>query len=267
MQSRSERIKAALTVGLRTAINLPYFLWYAATHQGVWQARKFFAIFYYSRGILRFWEDTKQRYCLIECPLDEHSVVFDVGGYRGEWAKPMKDLYNPYLHIFEPDRTSLAQLRKLYGNDPKVVIHPFGLAGSDRKALLRHAFMGSTIFESSPAKGTQTSEIALRDVRGVMDELAIPEVDLVKINIEGGEYELLDRMIETGLHRRCKRIRIQFHEWIPGSHRMYRRIRKALELTHDVEWHYPFVWESWVRKDVAARGAGAAPEPGLRQAG
>jgi FkbM family methyltransferase len=255
---RFEQFKAALTAGLRTAVNFPYFLWYAATHRGAWQGRSLFRVFYYSRAILRFCEDSAKRYMLVECPLNEHSVVFDVGGYRGEWAKAMKDLYNPYLHIFEPDKTSLAQLRKLYGKDPKVVINPFGLAGADRKATLRHAFMGSSIFESSPAKATQTSEIALRDVRSVMEELAIPEIDLVKINIEGGEYELLDRMIETGLHRRCKYIRIQFHEWIPGSHRMYRRIRKALELTHDVEWHYSFVWESWVRKDVAAGGAVAA---------
>jgi FkbM family methyltransferase len=248
MRRQLEKVRGAVTSGLRITANLPYFLWYLATHRGAWRGRKLFAVFYFSKAILRFCEDMSRRDLLHECPLDHNSIVFDVGGYRGEWAKEIKDRYNPYLHIFEPDRFSLAKLRKTYGSDPKVVLHSFGLAGIDRTAVLRHAFMGSTIFDSSPAKGEQTSEIALRDVRGVMDELGIADVDLIKINIEGGEYELLDRMIETGLLPRFKRIRIQFHEWIPGSHAMYRRIRDGLARTHEVEWHYAFVWESWLRK-------------------
>ena len=266
MQSRLEWLAGALRSGLRIAVNLPYFLWYAATHRGAWKGRALFRHFYYSRAILRFCEDMAPGDMLLECPLDERSVVFDVGGYRGEWAQQIKARYNPYLHIFEPDRFSLAQLRKMYGNDPKVVCHPFGLAGSDRTAILRHAFMGSTIFDSSPAKGNQTSEIALRDVRGVMDELGIAEIDLVKINIEGGEYELLERMLETGLHLRFKRIRVQFHEWIPGSHAMYRRIRDGLRRSHDPEWHYSFVWESWLRKD-SARPPASPARAASRQAG
>jgi hypothetical protein len=91
-----------------------------------------------------------------------------------------------------------------------------------------------------------------------MDEIGIGEIDLMKINIEGGEYKLLDRMIETGLHLRCKRIRVQFHEWMPESHARYQRIRAGLSRSHDLEWYYSFVWESWVRKDVARPGVRAA---------
>jgi FkbM family methyltransferase len=256
------RVAAAFRAGARIAANLPYFLWYVATHPGSWQGRKLFRTFYYSRAIIRFCEDMAEANLLLQCPLDEHSIVFDVGGFQGEWAKQIKERYNPCIHVFEPDRISFDELRKRHGNDPKMLCHSYGLAGSDRTATLRHSRMGSTIFESSPASGRATSEISLRDMRDVVNELGIAEIDLIKINIEGGEYELLERMIETGLQLRCKRIRVQFHEWIPGSHAMYRRIRDGLARTHETEWHYSFVWESWVRRNAVrpdARAAGAQP--------
>jgi FkbM family methyltransferase len=246
---------ARVVSGFRTASRYPYFLWYAATHPGTMKGRGLFKHFHYSRAILRWWEDTKTRDLLHECPLDERSLVFDVGGFTGEWARQITQRYKPSMHIFEPDHLSFTELEKAYAGDPKVKCHPFGLAGKDSTATLHHASMGSTVFsDTSPAtlkKQRETSQIQLRDVRAFMKELGDPEIDLIKVNIEGGEYELLDRMIENGLHLKCKRIRVQFHEWIAGSHRMYDRIRAGFARSHDVEWEYPFVWESWVRKDVA----------------
>lgn len=162
MRRRLQWLASVATAGLRIAANLPYFLWYVMTGRGSPEDRALFRHFYYSRAIIRFCEDMAREDMLLKCPLEERSVVFDVGGYRGEWAQQVKDRYNPRMHIFEPDRFSFAELRRLYGKDPRVVLHSFGLAGSDSTAVLRHAAMGSTIFESSPAKGAQTSEISLR---------------------------------------------------------------------------------------------------------
>ncbi len=266
MQSRLERLAGAVRTAGRITANLPYLLWYVMTHPGSWQGRRLFRTFYYSKAIIRFCEDMAATNMLLECPLDEGSVAFDVGGYKGEWAKQIKRRYNPCIHIFEPDEASFRELQGVFGSDPRVTCHRFGLAGSERTATLRHSHMGSTIFDSSPAKGKKTSEIRLRDIRTVVEELGVAEVDLIKINIEGGEYELLDRLIEAGLLPRFKRVRVQFHEWIPGSHRMYRRIREGLARTHEIEWHYSFVWESWVRRDLTAHEA-QAPGPGAYQAG
>jgi len=82
--------------------------------------------------------------------------------------------------------------------------------------------------------------------------LSLESVDLIKINIEGGEYDLVPRMIESGIVNKCKIIRIQFHDWIPGAFAMRKKIVKELSKTHEVEWSFPLVWESWIRKDIAA---------------
>jgi hypothetical protein len=69
----------------------------------------------------------------------------------------------------------------------------------------------------------------------------------MKINIEGGEYELLSRMAETGLMPKVDTYLIQFHEWMRGSHSMRREIRRELAKTHRPTWDYRFIWERWDR--------------------
>jgi hypothetical protein len=82
----------------------------------------------------------------------------------------------------------------------------------------------------------------------VIEELGIKNIDLLKINIEGGEYSLLKRLIDSGKIMRCDTILVQYHEWIPRARRMRRKINANLAITHEVEWSYDFVWEKWKRK-------------------
>lgn len=73
------------------------------------------------------------------------------------------------------------------------------------------------------------------------------EVALVKINIEGGEYELLPYIMP--LMKNIKFLQVQFHH-ISGlnTDKLYEEIARDLSKTHEIEWSYPFVWESWKRK-------------------
>ena len=74
------------------------------------------------------------------------------------------------------------------------------------------------------------------------------EVALCKINIEGGEYELLQYIISKGLMKNIKNLQVQFH-YIEGKdcEKMYSVIEGLLSLTHRQTWRFPFVWENWER--------------------
>ena len=69
----------------------------------------------------------------------------------------------------------------------------------------------------------------------------------MKINIEGGEYAVLERMMETGIIGKCGELQIQFHEWYPEARALREKIVKSLSLSHYRTWNYPFVWENWKR--------------------
>jgi hypothetical protein len=88
-------------------------------------------------------------------------------------------------------------------------------------------------------------DVTIVDVAGAFDELGLDRIDLLKLNIEGGEYDVLDRLHETGRLPRIDQILVQFHEWHPHAHRRRRAIRAALRDTHVEEWDYPWVWERW----------------------
>jgi hypothetical protein len=84
-------------------------------------------------------------------------------------------------------------------------------------------------------------------------EYNVDHIDLMKINIEGGEYELLEHMIEKDLIGMVDQFIIQFHNKDLGLN-IYKakerrdEIRKALSKTHKEVWCEPFIWEKWVKK-------------------
>jgi FkbM family methyltransferase len=185
---------------------------------------------------------------LFEAPLDASSVVLDVGAYTGDWAKTMKERYDPLLWLFEPDPDSIPALAARFGGDPKVHLRSYGLHGTDATLELEQKGMGSSVFAGhAPSSGTKVS-VSLRDAAAVLEEIGRRPIDLLKLNIEGGEYEVLERLIATGWlpHIRC--ILVQFHEWIDDAHLRRWRIQRALRRTHHLEWDHPFVWEKWLLK-------------------
>ena len=75
-------------------------------------------------------------------------------------------------------------------------------------------------------------QVELADIERVWRELDLGTVNLMKINIEGAEFPLFERMMDSGLLDKVDTYLIQFHEWHPGAYRRRRRIRKALAKTH-----------------------------------
>jgi hypothetical protein len=72
------------------------------------------------------------------------------------------------------------------------------------------------------------------------------------VNIEGGEYDLFDRLIESDWISPHGQSVIQFHEW----HRMLtaadvHQTCAFTGLTRSV--NYPFVWELWRTRNRLAR--------------
>jgi FkbM family methyltransferase len=178
-------------------------------------------------------------------PLDRNSVVFEVGGYNGTWSFKIVKRYDPYLYVFEPVRSFYDGLKKRFSDNRKVRVFHFGLSDQDEKAEIRLARDGSSPFRTEG----KSESIQLRDICTVINELKISHIDLIQINIEGGEYRLLRRMLEIGMTERCSNIQVQFHTILPDASSQREEIRKGLEGTHSLLYDYPFVWESWRLND------------------
>ena len=74
----------------------------------------------------------------------------------------------------------------------------------------------------------------------------------MKINIEGGEYELLDRLLDTGLINIIDNLQVQFHDHVDGAIGRMQRIQSRLGTKFNLTYQVPFVWENWHRVSTAA---------------
>lgn len=225
--------------------------YYRIFYQDMMKYKGVFKNLNYSGSSVRFLRSDLSDYILSSSSIiNSDSVVFDVGGDTGIWSKQVYSKYKSKMIIFEPNPESLKVLKKNFeGTDARIM--PYGLSGKNDKVQLSMDGMGSSIFSASPKYDqSEKIEIVLRDVKEVIEELGIDSFDMIKINIEGGEYDLLESMLNNKLIDKFKIVRVQFHEWIPGAYKMRRKIVKKMKKTHKVEWSYPMTWESWIRKDI-----------------
>lgn len=175
------------------------------------------------------------------------SVVFDIGGYKGEWAEAMVRQYDPHIYIFEPVVGWVQDLARKFNNNPKVRIYPYGLASESGFHNLYLQGSGSSLYR--PAGVSEACEFrdiptAVCDVLGV-ESVGHARIDLMAVNIEGGEYDLFKAIFKSGLAWRVRDFLIQFHAFWPASYDDRQHVRQQLAQTHECLWEYPFVWEMW----------------------
>lgn len=189
------------------------------------------------------------RNLLHEVEIDAASIVLDAGAYTGEWAQEIMARYNPTIHAFEPDPRNFKQLAKRAQQCSRLIPYSFGLGAKNETVRITLEHLGSSMFaDTSGKRGVPWAEVEIKDILDTWKTLSLDRVDFMKINIEGAEFPLLERMIEADLLHRVNCFMIQFHEWHPGAYARRRKIRKALHKTHRLVWDYHFVWEKWVLK-------------------
>ncbi len=198
-----------------------------------------------SKAVARWQADGGDETLAINYPLTPQSVVFDVGGYLGDWSAKIIDRHDPFVYIFEPVKSFYDALVKRFVQNHKVRVFNFGLSDSNRTVEIGVNKDGSSLYRSSVAK----ERIELVDIEKMLRDCSLSVIDLMSINCEGGEYPLLLRLLEVGPVLSIQNIQVQFHTDYPNALYLRDKIRWWLRNTHDESYSYPFVWESWkIRK-------------------
>jgi FkbM family methyltransferase len=176
--------------------------------------------------------------------LTQESLVLDLGGYEGQWASDLYARYRCKIIVFEPVKGFAERIQKRFLKNPDITVLQFGLGKTSRAETIGICADGSSIFKNS----NQKEQIQIFDVKDYITSHS--QIDLMKVNIEGGEYELLERLIETNLCRTISNIQVQFHYISNESSDRMEQIQKRLKETHHLTYQYRFVWENWTRNDL-----------------
>ncbi len=176
--------------------------------------------------------------------LNEQSVVFDLGGYRGQWASDIYAQYLANIYVFEPHPVYAKNIKKRFQKNKNIQVFDYGLGAKDEQLLLSTDEESSSVF----AEGKNSVAIQLKTAATFIQDQKIEKIDLMKINIEGGEYQLLDHLINTGLITKIKDLQIQFHHFVPNAESLMADLHERLAKTHETTYFYKFFWENWTLK-------------------
>ncbi|MFG0255490.1 MAG: FkbM family methyltransferase [Rhodopirellula sp. JB053] len=184
--------------------------------------------------------DTTHR---LDYSLTPNDIVFDVGGYRGDWAAEVFEKFGCQIHVFEPVSNYSAGIAKRFADVECVHSHCCGLAAEDGSFSLGISDDSTSEFVTS----SESEQCRLRSVSAFVRENDIERVALLKLNIEGGEYDLLEHLIATGMIDMFENIQVQFHWFVPNARSRMNAIQSALQKSHATTYQYPFVWENWTK--------------------
>jgi FkbM family methyltransferase len=169
-------------------------------------------------------------------PLTSADVVIDLGAYRGEFAATIKKMYGSRVIAVEPGPWIVGL--------PSVEVINEAAATFKGKMTFGGAYYYTSSFELNGA-----TVYPCFDVNALLAEHE--EVALLKVNVEGAEYPLLQHALSAGLQGRVRNLQVQFHE-VDGApyERWYAELAAELRKTHELTWRFPFCWESWRRRDA-----------------
>jgi hypothetical protein len=126
----------------------------------------------------------------------------------------------------------------------KVKVRNYALGKVDDTFTITLADNASGAF----AEGGEKIECKKISFNSYVKENNISQIDLLKVNCEGGEYELLEAIIESNWLQYIDNIIIQFHliPEIPVETRQ--KIVDKIGETHNIMFSFPFIWEGWKTK-------------------
>jgi FkbM family methyltransferase len=126
-------------------------------------------------------------------------TVVDVGAHAGTFALYAKLVYHrdAAVHCFEPYPPHVELLRRNLGPFPGVAVHPVALGRADRTADLfldPGSGAGHSVVPGLVPRPSGQLPVPVRDAAAVWDELELHEVDVLKVDAEGAEADILERL-------------------------------------------------------------------------
>lgn len=182
-------------------------------------------------------------------PLTPDSLVVEIGGYCGAWAKTMAEKHGCRVLTFEPVKRFYEQavmLMKLAQLGERVRVENCGVSEFPRQQVL---YLHGELTGAN-AEG-EAEEVRLI---GIDDLLSHPWVagriiDVLSVNCEGEEYAILDGLMTRGAMSMATNLQVQFHSVAMSALKRRESLRQRLRITHRPAWEIPEdmdnTWDGW----------------------
>ena len=177
-----------------------------------------------------------------EYKLTPESVAVDLGAFHGGWAKTIHEKYRCPVLAFEPVKSFFAIASENCAMFPKIALYNCGLGDHFYQPEFGIQNDSTGIFAGSEVREKVIIVEAVSYLRQIHPKGFF---DLIKINIEGGEADLLDHVLSQNAATMFGNIQVQWHRCIPDCQKRYDAVAAGLSKTHHLTWCEPWCWESW----------------------
>ena len=96
--------------------------------------------------------------------------------------------------MFEPVERYAAKIRNRFSSNSKVKVIQAGLGASEKDEYINITGLGSSVFDGGDGGGVK-EKISIISAVDYIQLKGYSVISLIKINIEGGEYELLQSIL------------------------------------------------------------------------
>ena len=170
---------------------------------------------------LKQWQENDLEYLRYDYDLKQEDIVLDLGSYQREFADKIIKKFGCQVEYFDALDNRAAWTY-------------------DGELKMGGQFYYTSMYDNGELGEVKTYKCV--DIARFIDR----KIALMKMNIEGGEYELLLYIISKALIDKIKNIQVQFH-LIEGidTDSLYNEIASLLGKTHFITWQYKFCWENW----------------------
>lgn len=178
--------------------------------------------------------------------LGDDDLAIDAGAYHGAWSEAILVQYGCRVMLIEAVPEFVRLLVRRFQHNKRVQIVE-GAISNREGAITITVMEGSSSMFREPAS-QKSVETRLIDVKRLMETARTYDVGCLKLNIEGAEYDVLERLIATQQMPRIRDLIVQFHKIAPDAVNRRSAIQADLGRTHECRFDYPFVWERWTRR-------------------
>lgn len=149
--------------------------------------------------------------------LDADAVVYSFGiGEDASFDIALIEKFGLTVHAFDPTPKSLAWVKR-QGFPDRFVLHEFGIADSDGAVSFHPPenpdHVSCTILDRAATRH-QAISVPVKRLSGIMAILGHPSLDLLKMDVEGAEYGVIEDLAKSGI--RPRQLLVEFHYRFAG---------------------------------------------------
>ena len=201
------------------------------------------------KGLISLGEECS--WTILPVPITAESNVLSAGaGHDISFEKALSDRFGCRIVLLDPSPTGEMTWKKFGADLPTTEFIPSALSDHEGWISLTDpldADEGS--FRSSAPHSASTIKVPSLSVAGICAEKNWSRIDLLKMDVEGAEYEVIRSIIQSGIY--IGQICVEFHHGEGFSSSRSDTVTAILELrkagyrlVHRVHWDHTFIHRS-----------------------